>query len=398
MEQQILLLTFPVPIPADGGAFYPFQGVTTPFSMAEARQDVIYLYDEEEVFRPFFYGSQTDQQYLTRPLTVGQGESEETLPAGTQLSSFLGSILRDDAGNRFVMLFPRIYTDASFGPGPGGLHSVMVFPLPVTDGGGNLVFPIFDADRSFVFVRTYNPEADGNNDLKYPPVVTQSDPVDPVDPPACLTTDTLVMTDRGPRPVQTLAAGDRVLTRDEGLQPILWRGMRHYDAAGLDLMPQHRPIRIAAGALGIDGTGRPCPDRDLVVSPQHRILLASRIAVRMLAQPEVLLPARRLVGLPGITVQAATQGVTYWHLLLERHQIILTENAWTESFLPGRAAMQAFGPAEQQCIIALAPGLVQVPQPARPIPAGHVQRRLIQRHGSNRARLLYERGAEPLKA
>ncbi|MDM7459156.1 MAG: Hint domain-containing protein [Paracoccus sp. (in: a-proteobacteria)] len=397
MEHQILLLTFPTPIPADSGSYYPFHNMISQFTIADARQDIVYLYDEEERFRPFFYGTPTDQQYLTRPLTVGQGASEETLPAGTQLTNFLGSILRDDAGNRFVVMFPRIYTDASFGPGPGGLHSVMVFPLPVADGQGNLVFPMFDVASGFSFVRTYNPEADGNNDLRYPPTA-QSEPVHPQIPPACLTTDTLVMTDRGPCPVQTLAAGDRVLTRDDGLQPILWRGMRHHDPAQLDLMPQHRPVRIARGALGSDGAGRPCPDRDLVVSPQHRILLASRIVARMLATSEILVPARRLAGLPGISIHLAPRGVTYWHLLLARHQVILTENAWTETLLPASAAMQAFGPAARKHITALAPKFVAEPEPARPIPAGHVQRRLVQRHAGNPARHLYERARQTLDA
>ena len=76
----------------------------------------------------------------------------------------------------------------------------------------------------------------------------------------CFTRGTLIKTDQGERPIEELAAGDMVLTMDHGYQPIRWIGSSKRAATG-DLAP----ILIRKGALG--------NDRDLRVSPQHRMLL-----------------------------------------------------------------------------------------------------------------------------
>lgn len=113
----------------------------------------------------------------------------------------------------------------------------------------------------------------------------------------CFTPGTQIETPDGPRPVESLRVGDAVLTLDHGAQPLRWIARRHLNAGDIDLRPELCPIRIAAGALG---PGRPA--QDLVVSPQHRILLRSRIVERMTAEPEVLIAARHLTALPGISV------------------------------------------------------------------------------------------------
>ena len=77
---------------------------------------------------------------------------------------------------------------------------------------------------------------------------------------ACFTRGTLIETDKGPRAIETLQAGDLVWTLDAGHQPIRWIGETRLDAQALARAPHLRPIRIAAGALG-DGT----PSRDLLV-------------------------------------------------------------------------------------------------------------------------------------
>lgn len=386
MEREITLLTVSQPIPVGSlgeQLFAPFWGQTGGFGLSDPQLSTLYLEDDDELFESGFYSGDETQQTLTQPATIGYGSTQTTLPAGTRLSNFIGSVLADEDGNQFVVLFPRSFEPWDLGEEFGDRHSVLVIPLPVTQTDGSLVYPVFDPSAPLRFVAVRQIGSTVGDSIGYAPAVSTM--------PPCFAQDSLIQTVSGPRPVQSLRPGDMVLTCDHGFQPLLWAGHRALDARGLDLMPQHRPIRIAPGALG---PGQPA--RALTVSPQHRILLRSRIVRRMLGIPEVLVPARRLIGLPGVEVLHSARSVTYWHLLFARHQILLSENAWSESLLPGPQALRAFGPQARAQIAALAPGLTARPDPARPIPPGHVQRRLVQRHLQNPARLLVEPAPEPV--
>ena len=111
-------------------------------------------------------------------------------------------------------------------------------------------------------------------------------------------------TDRHPGARITLAEGDLVRTLDHGLQPVRWVGARRLSAAELAAAEKLRPIRIRAGALG-PGT----PRADLLVSPQHRVLVRSRIAQRMFGTDEVLVAAKQLLQIDGIDNDNRPQGV-----------------------------------------------------------------------------------------
>ena len=139
----------------------------------------------------------------------------------------------------------------------------------------------------------------------------------------CFTPGTMVTTLGGKRAVETVRPGDKLLTRDRGFQPVVWRGMRR---AALSNAPRDAaPVRIRAGALG---PGQ--PERDMVVSPGHRVLSTDPDLLRSLGEPEALIEARALTGLPGVD-RPVVAAVGYVHLLLEKHEVILTENTWTES-------------------------------------------------------------------
>lgn len=139
----------------------------------------------------------------------------------------------------------------------------------------------------------------------------------------CFTPGTMVTTRSGKRAVETLRPGDMLLTRDRGFQPVVWRGRRR--VAGAALARDAAPVTIRAGALG---PGQ--PERDMTVSPGHRMLSTDRDLLRSLGEPEALVEARALSGLPGIG-QPAMGAVGYVHLLMEKHEVILAENTWTES-------------------------------------------------------------------
>ena len=165
----------------------------------------------------------------------------------------------------------------------------------------------------------------------------------------CFTPGTLVETDRGAVPVEQLAAGDLVLTRDAGLQPLVWVGRRDLDVVQLLRKPALAAVCIAAGALG-----NGLPLRDMKVSPQHRILFAGARAELFLGAHEVLVPALHLVGHPGIT-RDAPRRTSYLHILFQSHQIVLSDGIWTESFQPGAHVMSGMDRAIQDELEALFP-------------------------------------------
>lgn len=139
------------------------------------------------------------------------------------------------------------------------------------------------------------------------------------------------------KPVEALAVGDIVLTRDDGPQPVRWVGQSTMRAAG-----EFAPIRIRAGTLH--------NDRDLLVSPDHRLFVYQRFDALGAGRNEVLVRARHLVN--GDTVLRQSGGfVDYYQLLFDRHQIIFAEGIAAETFLVDTRTRDAL-PAELQDALA----------------------------------------------
>lgn len=212
------------------------------------------------------------------------------------------------------------------------------------------------------------------------------DTPDPDSPgPVCFVAGTRILTEEGLRAIEDLRPGDRIVTRDHGLQILRWVGDSAQRRAALSAAPNLRPIRIRQGALGDN-----LPARDLSVSPQHRILIRSRIGARMFGPEGVLVPAVKLLPLPGVS-QMGPEPVTYYHLLFDRHEILFAEGCETESLLLGPVARDMLGPAAMDEIAALFPELLTTSRPpARVLPKGHQVRRLVARHGQNPKRALVE--------
>ncbi|MGL5008589.1 MAG: Hint domain-containing protein, partial [Paracoccaceae bacterium] len=151
----------------------------------------------------------------------------------------------------------------------------------------------------------------------------------------CFTPGTLVETDAGSRPVETLLTSDRVLTRDHGYQPLRWIARRDLAAADLRATPKLNPVLIRAGAMG-----QGLPTADMLVSPQHRMLLTHPRAEMMFGEREVLVAAIHLVGRPGIS-RTRPDKIAYIHLMCDQHEIIRANGCWTESYQPGVMTMQS---------------------------------------------------------
>lgn len=167
----------------------------------------------------------------------------------------------------------------------------------------------------------------------------------------CFTSCTMIATPRGEVPIERLVEGDKVITRDNGIQEIRWIGSKEVSAAMTVELPKLRPVRVAAGALG-----KGLPERDLVLSPNHRVLLMEDRVNMLFEEPEVLSVVKHLVGREGIC-ESAESCVTYWHVLFDRHEVILSNGAWSESFQPGDYTLKGIGAAQRAEVMALFPQL-----------------------------------------
>lgn len=120
-------------------------------------------------------------------------------------------------------------------------------------------------------------------------------------------------------PVEALKVGDKVLTRDDGAQPVRWIGTTTLRAVG-----SFAPVLIRAGALHNNA--------DLVVSPEQHLFVYQRHDDLGAGRPEVLVKARHLVN--GTSVIRQEGGfVDYFQILMDEHQIIFAEGIAAESLL-----------------------------------------------------------------
>lgn len=169
----------------------------------------------------------------------------------------------------------------------------------------------------------------------------------------CFTPGTTVSCETGERRVEDLRPGDRVLTRDHGLQPIRWIGRKEIGLADLLAEPKLQPVLIRAGALGPG-----LPARDMKVSRQHRMLMTGPRAELLFGSDEVLVQAEHLTHLPGVT-HATDAGVTYVHLLFDQHEVVLSDGTWSESFQPGDRTLAGMDGAARDELFRLFPALAQ---------------------------------------
>jgi hypothetical protein len=144
----------------------------------------------------------------------------------------------------------------------------------------------------------------------------------------CYVTGTAILTARGSVAVEALAVGDVVVTAAGAHRPIRWIGRRGYD--GLSAPRADRPVRVRAGALG-DGV----PARDLRVSPDHALMVEG-----------LFVAAGHLVNGTSITRGEPVADLTYWHVELDSHDLLVAEGAPAESFLPAAGLRGRFADAQ----------------------------------------------------
>ena len=190
-----------------------------------------------------------------------------------------------------------------------------------------------DADTDTVSFTYEVTDASGETDVAFVTVETVP----------CFVAGTKILTPAGERAVESLRPGDLVMTRDEGPQPVRWIGRRRVAGRG-----NAAPVCISAGTFGAHG--------DLMVSPEHRILLCESGATLLFGVEEVLIAAKDLVGHRAIRRREGAI-VEYVHLMLDRHQILCANGLASESFLPGPQTSACFPAEALDEIAGLFPGL-----------------------------------------
>jgi hypothetical protein len=327
------------------------------------------------------------------------GAGNDTITAGTGTDTIAGG-----AGDDVIDLGADGERDIVVFSDGDGNDTIIGFDAPVDNGDGTFtsgdlldLSGLTDAGGTPVNVgdATVSSDVDGNAVITFsngesitlvgvdPIVASNQAYLEALGVPICFARGTLILTLRGEVPVETLQQGDRVLTMDNGYQAIRWIGSRRIDAASLAARPSLRPIRIRAGVLG-----KGYPETDLTVSPQHRVLLRSRIAQRMFGEAEVLVAAKKLLDMPGIEVVEEADGVEYWHFMMDRHEIVFSNGAPTESLLPGPEALKTLPAEALQEIYEIFPELMdmapdQPSRTARLVPKGRLVRKLTERARMN---------------
>jgi hypothetical protein len=147
------------------------------------------------------------------------------------------------------------------------------------------------------------------------------------------------------RAIEDLRAGDRVLTRDHGGQPIRWIGSTTLRAVGA-----FAPVVITAGTLGNSG--------DLIVSQHHRMFLYQRERKAGIATSELLVQAKHLVDNNNIFIRE-TGFVDYFSIVFDQHEIIYAEGVPAESLMVNDATVSRLPAELSEDVKARFPGLSQ---------------------------------------
>ncbi|MEX3315604.1 Hint domain-containing protein [Sulfitobacter sp. PS-8MA] len=227
----------------------------------------------------------------------------------------------------------------------GGSAGVDFDTLDLRDSapeGGGLTITYTSDDREDGYVDYFDAEGNAAGRLNF----VEIENVIP-----CFTPGTKIATPKGEIRVEDLRVGDRVITRDNGIQTIRWVGAREMTGAEFEMAAHLKPVLIRKGALGHD-----LPERDMMVSPNHRVLVANDKTALYFEEREVLVAAKHLTGMEGVDV-VDVSNTTYIHVMFDRHEVILSDGTWTESFQPGDMSLAGIGEEQRNEILELFPEL-----------------------------------------
>lgn len=147
----------------------------------------------------------------------------------------------------------------------------------------------------------------------------------------CFCEGTQIITFNGIQSIEDLKVGDKILTRDNGYQKIIWKGVS--DKVDLRIHKNLAPVVIRKNSPLF-----PDLNQDLYVSPQHRLMVNSPKLELVTGEYENLVAATHLSSKLGVDKSTANNCV-YYHIMFENHQVINSNGIWSESFQPGNGIM-----------------------------------------------------------
>lgn len=236
--------------------------------------------------------------------------------------------------------------------------------VALVDNGGAGVISFFDIGGGTTAISATEGPALGATSTNIPPASGQSiqfdafgnridGTLDQDSSVICLTGGTLIRTADGERPIEELRAGDRIVTRDRGMQVLRMVHSRRLSGVPYRRNRKFWPVLIKAGALG-----HGLPLRDLRVSPQHRMLVSHFRFSLICDEPQAFVRAKSLAAAyEGASVDSSAKSVTYYHLVFDQHEVIYAEGAETESFHPGAEGLAAIDPETREEFLSLFPEL-----------------------------------------
>ena len=132
----------------------------------------------------------------------------------------------------------------------------------------------------------------------------------------CFAAGTRLQTRDGMKKVEDMALGDLTITRGGRCAPVIWSGRRTVNCRAHPKPETVWPVRVQAGAFG-----RGLPRRALFLSPDHAVFVG-----------DALIPIKYLIN--GTTIaQVPMDKVTYYHVQLPHHDLLLAEGLPVESYL-----------------------------------------------------------------
>jgi len=212
---------------------------------------------------------------------------------------------------------------------PDQFEGDTVFVITVLD------YPSVGTSTRFAFLPNSDATASEMNDFGNGGIGVQNVNDPPPPEAVCFCKGTYIATPDGDRLVEELKPGDTVLTASENAAKILWISHSHHSYRDLVKLPGLRPICVPRGWVK-----RNVPYRDLWISPNHRIVIRGIDVELHLGLEAVLAPAKHLFGKPNQPGSEWFDGVKYYHLLLENHDLVLSNGLESESFFPGKEALK----------------------------------------------------------
>ncbi|WP_208347641.1 Hint domain-containing protein [Pseudaestuariivita rosea] len=344
----------------DKGTATEFTGVNAPFLST----DIVEINVPDKYILPDGSFDPNEVQFTSVTVERDGTRYEFDVDTGSKIKETGGSEI-PEAGDTFFITNDSVGAPAS-GPFAGLPTEKMVFSTDST----------FSSGQTTTIDRTTSTDLNNDGDTNDAGEAADAQfNANQANMPPCYAPGTLIATTKGPRPVETIQPGDLVLTRDHGVQSVLWcrNGAQALDG----IQQESRPVLVQKGSLGPNR-----PSRDLIVSPQHRILVGGEQQLHTVFNREVFVPAKALTSLPGIRHMMGRKEINWVHFVCEKHEVIRANGCWSESLLLGPMAQRSLTLSDRRLLAAALPPSANPDYmngpPALPcLPAGVVRRILI---------------------